>query len=365
MKPTDLDEFPVHQAPVPMARVATSDRNFYDRSYLNAHDREGTFLVTGLGHYPNLGVKDAYATVRRGDTQWTTRFSDALDTRTTDQEVGGYRVEVLEPLSKLRVVCESESLSFDLEWNGSFPALLEERHLLFNGPRTTLDAQRFTQVGTWAGTLNVDGTDIAVSPETWVGARDRSWGIRPVGDGEPAGRSADSPLEGFWWVYLPLRFDDFALIMILQEEPDGFRTLNDARRVFADGRVEQLGWPRIDIRYRSGSRHPEAATVHLTTPEGKPLVVEIETVTSIALQIGAGYGGDPDWSHGQWKGRDWSSASVYDLTSPEIIARLPWGISDHVARARCDGRTGWGMFEHASMGRHDPTGFADWTSLAP
>jgi hypothetical protein len=23
------------------------------------------------------------------------------------------------------------------------------------------------------------------------------------------------------------------------------------------------------------------------------------------------------------------------------------------------------MFEHTSMGRHDPTGFADWSSVAP
>jgi hypothetical protein len=36
-----------------------------------------------------------------------------------------------------------------------------------------------------------------------------------------------------------------------------------------------------------------------------------------------------------------------------------------VARATCDGATGWGLFEHASLGRHDPSGFADWSSVAP
>ena len=57
MRPAALDEFPVHQTPLSMARVGTSDRNFYDRCYLNAHDRSGElFLVTGLGTYPNLGV---------------------------------------------------------------------------------------------------------------------------------------------------------------------------------------------------------------------------------------------------------------------------------------------------------------------
>jgi hypothetical protein len=58
-----------------MDRVATSDRNFYDRCYFNLHDQSGEiFLVTGLGVYPNLGVTDAYAAARCGDRQWSVRF---------------------------------------------------------------------------------------------------------------------------------------------------------------------------------------------------------------------------------------------------------------------------------------------------
>ncbi len=88
--PTPLDEYPVHQTPLPMDRVASSDRNFYDRSYFNAHDRSGEiFLVTGLGVYPNLGVVDAYAAARCGDRQWSVRFSDALGERSLEQKVGG------------------------------------------------------------------------------------------------------------------------------------------------------------------------------------------------------------------------------------------------------------------------------------
>ena len=67
--PVPLDEYPIHQAPLSIAYMDTSDRNAYDRCYLNAHDRTGdVFLVTGLGLYPNLGVIDAYATVRDAAT---------------------------------------------------------------------------------------------------------------------------------------------------------------------------------------------------------------------------------------------------------------------------------------------------------
>ena len=54
--PVPLDEYPVHQVPLSMRHVATSDRNAYDRCYLNAHDRTGdVFVVTGLGRLPEPG----------------------------------------------------------------------------------------------------------------------------------------------------------------------------------------------------------------------------------------------------------------------------------------------------------------------
>jgi hypothetical protein len=366
--PIPLDEYPIHQSPLPMNRVASSDRNFYDRCYFNAHDRSGeVFLVTGLGVYPNLGVIDAYAAARSGDRQWSVRFSDALAERSLDQQVGGYRIEVVEPLSRLHLTCQSpdSSLDFDLHWTGSFPAMQEEPHLLMSGHRPIVDSARFCQLGSWSGTLRVGDREFDVSDDRWSGARDRSWGIRPVGEGEPPGRAAAESLAGFWWLYAPLRFESCALIVILQENPDGYRTLSNAKRIWSDGRVEQLGWPRAEISYAPGTRHPVSARINLTDNAGKPVCVDLETITSVPLHVGAGYNGDPDWSHGRWMGRDWSSASVYDLTDPAVAARLPWGVTDHLARATMDGEEGWGLFEHASIGRHDPTGFADWSSVAP
>lgn len=368
MLPVPLDEFPVHQTPLSLRYVGTSDRNFYDRAYFNAHDRTGDiFFIAGLGVYPNLGVTDAYGTVRRGDRQWTVRCSDALADDRLSPAVGPFRLEVAEPLQRIRLVCDAtdRGLGFDLTWEGSFPAVMEQRHVMRSGARAILDASRFAQVGTWSGTLAVGGEDVAVSPDVWVGTRDRSWGIRPVGEGEPAGRPADDPTAGLWWLYVPMRFDDFALVVIVQEQPDGYRILNDATRVWPDGRVEQLGWPEVDIAYTPGTRIPERATLHLTERGGKPLTVEVESLGHIALHVGAGYGGDPDWGHGQWRGPGWVDSAEYDLTDPAIVGRLPFGVIDHVGRATLDGAEGWGLFEHGTMGRHEPSGFADWEAVAP
>ena len=351
-----LDEYPVHQIPLSLAYVGTSDRNFYDRCIYQAHDRSGEMLlITGMGVYPNLGVIDAFAVLRRGDTQLAVRASDALPDNRLHQSVGPLSIEVLDPLRTLRLRCDHTDLSFDLTFSAAFDAMDEPHHVHRMGPKILLDASRFCQVGAFDGTLN--GADVA----GWTGTRDRSWGIRPVGEAEPPGRTAaEDPIAGFWWVWTPLRFDDFAVMVIAQEAADGHRILNEAVRVWRDGRVEQLGWPEFTIRYRPGTRHPTGATIGLRN--GK---LEVETFTSVPLNVGCGYGGDPDWNHGLWKGRGWVESETYDLSDPMVAGRIPFGVVDHVARATIDGQEGWGIFEHGTFGAHAPSNFTDWDSVAP
>jgi len=366
--PVGLDEYPLHQTPLSMKYVGSSDRNFYDRCYFNAHDRTGDiFLITGAGIYPQLGVKDAYVVVRRGDVQQVVRMSDALDDERMKLSVGPYSVDVEEPLERIHLRCDADAhgIGFDLTWRGAFPAIDEERHLLRTGIRPILDTWRFAQLGTWEGEIRLDGESIAVTPDTWVGSRDRSWGIRPIGEAEPAGRPQDDAADfGFWWLYVPIKFDNYAVVLIAQEDGNGHRTLNDAVRVHPDGRVEQLGWPRATITYRAGSRHPERARIEMTEPDGSPLVMDVETLGHVPLHVGCGYGGDPEWTHGAWKGRSWVEGARYDMTDPGVIARTPFGVIDHVGRATINGEVGWGLFEHGTFGKHSPSGFADFGAVS-
>jgi hypothetical protein len=365
------DEFPIHQIAQPIAWPGSSDRNFYDRSYFNAHDRTGNiFLITGIGYYPNLGVKDAFVLIRRGQTQTAVHLSDGIDQDRLNQHVLGYRVEVSEPLHNLRIILEeTEGVGVDLTWNGLFDVVQEQRHQLRSGTRITLDAQRFAQVGSWSGGISVDGEELKVDPEVWIGSRDRSWGIRPIGEPEPAGRPAQPPFEGMWWLYVPMAFDDYAICLIIQEEPNGFRSLNDCTRIWRDGRIEQLGWPRVKIHYNSGTRIPHGATIGATTPDGAPVVFEVESKLPVPIHVGGGYGGDSDWLHGMWKGGKFTERLTYDMTDPAIVDRAGFGVIDHVGRAVCreGGKSaeGWGLFEHGALGRHDPSGFADWLTVAP
>ncbi|MDV6014146.1 hypothetical protein [Haloechinothrix sp. LS1_15] len=360
-----LDDYPIHQVIEPVRRVGTSDRNFYDRYYFNCHPHSGElFLVTGMGQYPNLGVADAFAVVHRDGTQLAVRASRELGIDRMDTTVGPFRVEVLEGLYRLRVVLEpnDHGLEFDLTYTGSVPAILEPRHELRQHGRTIVDSNRLAQTGQWSGTLTIDGETYEVTPGSWWGTRDRSWGIRPVGEPEPAGIGAAKEPGSFYWVYAPLQFEEFSVITIVQEDARGTRSLEEAVRVWpesAGGEVEHLGRPEIGIEFASGTREVAAATLLFSHgPE-----ITLEPRVPLALGAGGGYGVD-DWRHGMYLGELVVQGRSYDVADAAKRAAY-WSVTDNLVRARCGGESGWGMFEFACFGPHEPSGFASWEDVAP
>ena len=211
---------------------------------------------------------------------------------------------------------------------------------------------------------------MAVDDDTWVGSRDRSWGIRPVGEAEPPGRGAAEPDPDWalWWTYVPLRFDDFGLVLIMQEDADGHAALNDAVRVWpAVDRpgAESLGWPEVEIKYRSGTRFPERASIRLTRARRQAVNLDIESKGYVVLSAGPGYGGDPEWTHGQWMGRDWVQGVTHDLDDADALAphALRHPRPRRPRRVRRPGRLGVVRTRHDRP--HRPSGFNDFFSVAP
>ncbi|MFE5627487.1 hypothetical protein ACFQ8S_36155 [Streptomyces virginiae] len=373
-RPVALDEYPIHQAPLSMKHLVSGDRNAYDRCIFHVFDHAGrAVLILGLGVYPNAGVIDAYATLRVGDELLAVRASDALTDDRMNLSVGPLSIVVDVPLQQLTLRCAPDSddphgLSYDITWTAEFPAVWEPHHIQRRGDRLMLEGRRFVQAGNVTGTIRAKGEEFTLSAGEWSATRDRSWGVRPI-PGEEGGRAAEEYRpDGFHWLWIPVRFADRFVMVIAQEDADGHRTLNEAVQVFPEGsgRADvQLGWPHTEIRYRPGSRHPESAVVHLTDPSRKPLELGVEILNSSPLAVGAGYPPAGDWQHGTWQGRGWSDRRVYDLSHPAAHPMAAFGVTDHSARFTLDGQTGHGIFEHGSFGRHDPSGFADYSSVAP
>src|SRR5262249_38576877 len=221
------DDYPVHQIADTIRHVGTSDRNFYDRYYFNLHgSSDELFMVMGLGQYPNLAVQDAFAVVQRGGRHRVVRASRELGDR-MDTTVGPFRVEVVKPLHAVRFILDENEhgLACDLVWEGHIPAFEEPRQYVRKHGRVLCDRRRFAQPGCWSGRLQIGGETIRVTPDRWKGTRDRSWGVRPVGETEPAGiRGAEGQMTGMW-NYSPMQFDDHAILYILNETSSGERPL--------------------------------------------------------------------------------------------------------------------------------------------
>ncbi|MFD1932688.1 MULTISPECIES: hypothetical protein [Nonomuraea] len=346
MSLSPLDDFPIHQAPQVMRHVATSDRNFYDRYYFNCHPgTDELMLIVGLGQYPNLGVTDAFACARRTNLHRVVRASRELGSDRMDTTVGPFRIEVIEGLKRLRVILEpnEHGLAFDLTWTGTIPATLEPRHFVRWQERVVFDSVRLAQTGRWSGTIVVGDDEIPV--DGWQGTRDRSWGIRPVGEPEPPGIQVKNP-GTFYWLYAPMQFDDHAILCIIQEDHKGRRVLEEAVRVWSDGREEEyLGRPGYHPVYAPGTRDVVEATITFDKIE-----VRCTPILPVHLMVGTGYGLEPDWKHGMYQGGEPVVQGV-TYTLPEDAGRM-WGMVDAVGRFEYDGQVGHGLFEYWALGPH-------------
>jgi hypothetical protein len=360
-----LDDYPVHQVPELMRHPATSDRNFYDRYYFNCHaGTDELMLIIGLGQYPNLGVTDAFALARHGDTHRVVRASRELGADRMDTRVGPFRVEVIEGLKTLRVVLEPNphELEFDLTWEGVIPAQVEPRHYLRWQDRVIFNSVRLAQTGRWTGHLRSGPDEFIITPDRWRGSRDRSWGIRPVGESEPPGIQARNAAQ-FYWMYAPMQFDEFSILTIIQEDGAGHRVLEEAVRVWPEAAArppQHLGRPEYAPQYAPGTREVETATITFSPPGASAIEIRLAPVHPVSLMVGTGYGLEPEWRHGMYQGPELAVQGVcYDVSVPEDRARM-WGMVDSVAVFECteNGRTvtGSGLFEYWALGEHAPSG---------
>jgi hypothetical protein len=355
------DEYPIHQVAETIRHVGTSDRNFYDRYYFNLHgSSDELFMVMGLGQYPNLGVQDAFACVRRGSRHRVVRASRELGDR-MDTSVGPFRVEVVKPLEELRFSIEENEhgIACDLHWRGAIPAFEEPRHYIRKYGRVLFDTMRFAQTGCWSGELRVGDERFEVTPDRWWGTRDRSWGVRPVGETEHPGiRRGEGQLTGMW-NYSPMQFEDHSILYILNETNEGERLIEEAVRIWNDAsrEPEWLGRAEFEHSLRPGTRVVEKSKIAFPEASGGGFEVSATPLTHAFIAVGTGYGMDPDWRHGMYQGP--LVVQGVDLDHDEVGKIGQYGVVDHVARFEYDGNVGFGLHEQAFIGAFEKAGLKD------
>jgi hypothetical protein len=351
---TQGDDYLVHQTCAPITEVGTTDRNFYDRYFFNGYSRDGeVFFATALGLYPNRQVMDAaFSVVHRG-RQYVVRASRRAGTERMESRVGPVAVSVLKPLESWRVTVDPNpwGISADLRFSARIRPLQEPRFYREVGGRVFMDYTRLTQHVAVDGRLCIDGEEVAVAADRYWGCRDRSWGIRPVGEREESEPAA--PVQ-FYWLWSPVNFEDLCTHFDVNEDADGQRWHEVGVWAPVDAEPETAAAVDYSIDHRKGTRHARSAQVTLGLAAGDRHVIELEPLYNFYM-VGLGYM-HPEWGHGMFVGEDEATGESWLLR--EVDASVPLHLHvQGVCEAKLEGRRGIGVFEQLVLGPHRPSGF--------
>jgi hypothetical protein len=369
---TSFDDFPIHQSSAPIAYSATTDPNHYDRYFFNGYSPsfgdDRLFFALAMGLYPNRHVADAAFSVVRGASQHSVFASRrAPIDRREATTVGPIEIEVLAPLHQLRVTVEApeHGLRADLTFTGRSPALEEPHFLLRAGTRPVFDYTRLTQFGRWSGWIQVDGEHIEILPHAIVGCRDRSWGVRPVGEPAPTGAPVGAPQ--FFWLWAPISFPTLCTHFDVNEFGDGARW-HHVGAVLPDGTEPAPLAPNVAwrVQWRPGTRWADHFEYDVIGDDGSQHTVILEPQYEFQMR-GVGYG-HPRHGHGTWQGEHLVAGERIDLPVDTPVDREHLHIqalcrATHVAP---DGTrtTGVGILEQLAIGPH-PSGLTGFFDPAP
>jgi hypothetical protein len=337
------DDYPLHQTALPLAHVMDGHPNAYDRFWFNGYDEEFYFAVA-LGLYPNRGVIDAAFSVVQGNRQFSVFASDALVGRST--VVGPIRVEILEPMRVNRVLVDApdHGLRCDLTYTRRTVVSEEPRQTMHDGARLFMDVTRATQLGTWSGWIETPNGRHQL-PDGFRGTKDRSWGVRPVGEPLPGVENHRAPQLAFFWA--PLHLGDGGLHFMTFDDTGGRPLSRSAVLLPADApAVTSHGTLRIDMQ--RGTRWMKNA--RLTMGED-----EIALTPLLRFQMrGAGYG-HPQFGHGRWHGGPIVTDEQLNLESLDPLEYSNIHVQ-HVVRATRADEVGLGVLEQLVIGPYAPTG---------
>lgn len=368
-----MDEYLAHQTSDTFDYVHTSDRNFYDRYYFNMHNSsDDFFMVAGMGQYPNLGVTDAFVAISHGSNQYVVRASRALGHDRLDTQVGPFSIEVIEGLKSLRIRCDENEwgLSFDVRFDGSIPALEEPKTFTRNRSRVMMDVSRYAQVGNYSGTVEVAGQRYEVTPDRWKGARDRSWGVRPVGEREAPGIGIEDLKQGkhgFYHNWIPLQLDRGMFKVMYDADYAGNVTVEEAVFVPAfgvEGEIQKFGTPEIKIEYLSGTREMKSARTILRSEGGEDISIASLPQRTVYLAAGTGYLPSEDWGHGFYKGQSVVEGLTFDMSTQQKRSQYAV-LNETLCRFELStGEISYGMHENMCIGIYRPHGFDEPGKMA-
>ena len=281
---------------------------------------------------------------------------------------GPMRIEVLEPLRRTRVVIDDNDsgIACDLVFSARTAGIQEARQTLWSGTRAAMDATRFDQFGHWSGVVRHPDGEIRVDEAECHGTKDRSWGVRAVGEPESGG--APVVPGGICFLWAPLFWEDHVSHAIFFDGPKGEPLVReglvaplhaDEASIPPQGEAtdERMATARHRVRYHPGTRLASSAEIDLVPLDGPIRTISLEPEL-LFLMKGLGYG-HPEWGQGMWKGELATGSESFDPRQVDLLARENLHVQQ-VVRADDGARRGIGVLEQIVVGPYAPAGFTEF-----
>lgn len=371
-----FDDYCLHQTPDYLRVPGTTDRNFYDRYFFSGYRPDGSlFFGLGFGRYPNRFVQDAHFTVGAGGRQVSLHASDVIARDPSRNVVGPIEIAVIEPMRVLRCRVEDpeRGVACDLVFRAESGAIDEGRLRVGREGMTWIDQTRFMQYGEWQGWIEIDGVRNTLGPGEAYGLRDKSWGVRLIGDQHVTQRRGGQ----IFWMNVVMRLGDrFGVIRAL-DHADGSSHEREGYTVplYADPASVPVGetalrraphW-RFGLDFADGTRKVSAGRYTVQWQDGEESLIEGRVVGDSPTLWYAGMGYNHEhWHHGLDHGgvlvverEDWSTHDV-------DMSRLDRQFLASVMEFRSEGRViGFGHTEQLLMGPYQPCGWgeSDYTGI--
>lgn len=358
-----LDEYPIHQTPVPLTENSLG-QNAYDRFFFNGYNGDGSiFFSVAFGVYPNKRIVDGALCIVIDGVQHSVFASERLGNDRSRTAVGPLTITVEQPMSRIRVVVDHPEIAIDAVFSARTPPIEEPRFVNHQLSIGVFDYTRYTQFGSWDGSATLDGQPIDLTG--LQGCRDRSWGQRGG-----AGQTAAPTAPQFFWLWTPINFEDGALHMDSNEHGDGSRWHDGGFAApLLSGDTEPWLQPverMRDVEHRlvlqPGTRWLESAELDFIPWRGDPFTVRLTPIAQFQMS-GVGYG-HARFRHGNWVGE----AIVETERTPlsEYDPKIPGNFHvQQIVRATSGDRVGIGVAELLIIGPYTPLGLNELMDVAP
>ena len=335
MPVSEWDDYLIHQVTDTIEMAGTFDPHFMERLLFVSHNAEGTLhLIAGAGTYPNAGVMDGFVCVRHKDVQRNIRISRHLQNDRARTEIGPLSFKVLEPLKRWGIYLGENDygIGCSLEFQGRaapFAWPLTSREKRITGPARRMHAH-FDQPGFYTGTITFEDQQFNV--DGFLGARDRSWGIR---------RPTFFRMTGLYF-WTQAQFSDFSLCLFYSDSGGAFR-VGAAALLNDDGSVIPIVNLRHRIEFMPTVRDYTKVEYILVEAGGKERHLTATPISPPNYLAGGGYDNRMGIDRGPFHidGEQWSVSPSAGIESPRF------GYNERDAEFQLDGEPGVGFVECA------------------